>query len=542
MGLNMIIKMIAFGNRLEAFIEGRLQNGVNIIYSNDNNKGKTLVMQGLLYAMGNTPIFPAGFDKRKYYFYTKIEVGGTEYEFLRKNETTVVKQGENWQSFDSISELKYFINKNLFLLPVIEKNGERKIVDLELFYQLFAVGQDKRNSSNVQNSGYYNKTDFLNMLKEIGGCSGSVTEDFDVEQIRIKIQTKKSEMKVVSKKIKLLKENPKVAAQAFTQSDRDAAKMQQQKLEEINRRISDLKKKRLREFNRRAKLENLLSELNSLNQTVSAGKIVCADCGSESIIYSNSDLNFEISNSLVRQNVMNSMREQISLKGDIIDEVSANINLEQIQLHAAMTETAPDLKNMLIFADEIINEANFSLQLLGIASSIQMLKDSLEAIEREDDDAKIRYRAMMEVINNEINQLYRQIDHEGSLKFDGLFSKQGEVYSGSEEQEFYFCKLIALNRYFSHQFPLIMDSFRSGELSTQKEQKMIDIYKKTEKQVILTATLKIEEYSALKYDSIPLVNAIDYSLHQSSQILQPVYANEFNKILEMFGVVSEVPV
>ena len=38
----MIVKKIALGNKEEAYIENRLTDGVNIIYSDDNNRGKTL--------------------------------------------------------------------------------------------------------------------------------------------------------------------------------------------------------------------------------------------------------------------------------------------------------------------------------------------------------------------------------------------------------------------------------------------------------------------------------------------------------------------
>ena len=54
----MLIKKIAFGNLEEAFIEERLTDGVNIIYSDENNKGKTLLFQAFMYSIGNTPIFP----------------------------------------------------------------------------------------------------------------------------------------------------------------------------------------------------------------------------------------------------------------------------------------------------------------------------------------------------------------------------------------------------------------------------------------------------------------------------------------------------
>lgn len=61
----MKIKKFAFGDKDTAFIEDRFGDLVNIIFSDDNNKGKTLVLQGIMYALGNDPIFPAGFDYSK---------------------------------------------------------------------------------------------------------------------------------------------------------------------------------------------------------------------------------------------------------------------------------------------------------------------------------------------------------------------------------------------------------------------------------------------------------------------------------------------
>ena len=38
------VKKIAIGNEREAFIENGLTNGCNIIFSYDNNKGKTIIL------------------------------------------------------------------------------------------------------------------------------------------------------------------------------------------------------------------------------------------------------------------------------------------------------------------------------------------------------------------------------------------------------------------------------------------------------------------------------------------------------------------
>lgn len=66
--------------------------------------------------------------------------------------------------FDNVSELKRYWNKHIFPLPHIIKNQLSKIVDPVLFLQLFFVGQDKKDTSNISHAGFYNKADFYNML------------------------------------------------------------------------------------------------------------------------------------------------------------------------------------------------------------------------------------------------------------------------------------------------------------------------------------------------------------------------------------------
>ena len=59
---------MGLGNLNEAFIESGFSNGINIIFSDDNNKGKTIVIQSIMYAIGNNPIFPSSFDYKNYYY------------------------------------------------------------------------------------------------------------------------------------------------------------------------------------------------------------------------------------------------------------------------------------------------------------------------------------------------------------------------------------------------------------------------------------------------------------------------------------------
>ena len=139
---------------------------------------------------------------------------------------------------------------------------------------------------------------------------------------------------------------------------------------------------------------------------------------------------------------------------------------------------------------------------------------------------------------DEMNGLYKKIDPSGNLVFEDIFTKNGSTFSGSEGQEFYFCKVIALRKLLKHDYPMIIDSFRDGELSTAKEDKMLDIYKKIDGQIILTSTLKDEEYSNDKYSKIDGVNGLDYSNHQDCKILTNNKKDEFLALISSFdGIV-----
>ena len=133
----MIIKKVAFGNNIEAYIENRLENRVNIIFSDDNNKGKTLVMQGLMYSLGYESIFPSTFFYKEYYFYSKIEIDNKIFEFVRKKNLFVIKENGDVRIFDSVAEYKVYFSKHIFPLPRIIKDNQRRMVDLTLFYEIF---------------------------------------------------------------------------------------------------------------------------------------------------------------------------------------------------------------------------------------------------------------------------------------------------------------------------------------------------------------------------------------------------------------------
>ena len=173
------------------------------------------------------------------------------------------------------------------------------------------------------------------------------------------------------------------------------------------------------------------------------------------------------------------------------------------------------------------------------------LRDKADAIQAEIDleqksqDTNTQsQKTVKSGILDSMNGFYKLIDPDGQQVFKDLFATRSMTFSGSEEQEYYFSRTLAIYWYLKHSFPIIMDCFRKGELSSKKEKLMIEEYRKTGVQVILSSTLKDEEYSSGgKYYNMDGVNAINYETNPNSHILQEEYCEQFMSVVDSFGVI-----
>lgn len=530
----MKIYKIALGNAEEAYIEDRICDGLNIIFSNDNNKGKTLLIQGAMYALGYDGIFPAGFDYRDYYFYVEIELNNKRYEFLRKYNSVIVKQEEQIDIFNSISELKHFFNSNIRNLPKVEKDGFSRLSDLSMLYEIFFLGQDKRNPSNLIIKGANNKKDFINMLYAMRGFNQDLEEKYDENDVKEKKKELENQIKEAKKKLTFIKNNPKLAEQASKSRNFEKFQNSKKKITEISNRISDLNKQIFREFNRVQKLRDLMNELNSLNRQLDVGKVACANCGSDKIIFTNNDFEFEISNYEVKNKILSSIKSNIEIKNETIEELQRNIKTEQNQLQKEIAQSPVDSGDLLLYRDIIIENVDLD-------GKIQNLQEELIEIQAQIEGRKFKTqvdiekkKAFMESLIERMNTYYKKIDKNGTMLIEDIFTKNNSTHSGSDEQEFYFCKLLALNDILKHDYPIIIDFFRGGELSTRKENAMLDIFSSLNKQVIVTSTLKQEEYMAEKYYSIDDANVLDFSNFSDSKLLQNTMKDDFRSLLDNF--------
>jgi hypothetical protein len=531
----MLVKKIAFGDETEAFIENRLTDGLNVIYSDDNNRGKTLVMQGLMYSLGYESIFPSSFKYKEKYFYSELEVNGDKYEFLRKKNSIVVKTGGSIQVFNSVSELRYFLNKSVFTIPRIQKDNRTLLVDLTLLYEVFFIGQDNRNPSGLISKGQFNKLDFKNMVFELAGFSLEALNQDDIKEIKDKLAKQKASLTEIRKKIGIIKSNPKIAEIVTKSYDSELVQKKIKSINELNGNISKLRRSRQREINRKSKLEQLISELNSLNKDLTEGNVKCGECNSDKIIYSNKDLTFDVSNIDVRNGILKSITENINQKREMINDYSAEINIFQSSLNQEMADTPPSFQQIILYQEQSVSDRDYDNEAFLITKEIETLKTQLATSKAVDGSLQAERNVFTEKLIEEMVAIYRSIDPNGNLEFEDIFTKKDATFSGSEGQEFYFCKVIALSHILNHEFPLIVDSFRDGELSSTKEDYMLDIYSDLGKQVILTSTLKDEEYKKDKYKSNKKINSIDYSLHTDCKILTKELKNEFGSLVSKFN-------
>lgn len=529
-----VIKL-AIGNSKEAFIENRLTPGLNVIYSDDNNRGKTLITQGLMYSIGNPSIFPNGFDYKNYYFYSKIDISGEVYEFLRRENSFFVKSSSEHRLFTTEAEFRYYFHKNIYNLPKIIKNNQEQMVDFGLFYELFFIGQDKRDPSNIIHRGRFNKEDFKSMVVSLlKNVDYLELADNDDEKLKLDLKNLKSDLKIAQKKLKLVRKSPYVASYTSRSSDLKEATEMAQFFKVKNTEIAKLKNKRSRLMNRAYKLEALVLELRSLNKNLSEGQIICGECKSDKIIFKNQDLEFDVSNNDVRRTILSSINESIKEKEFAISELTHDINTLQGEVNQEMRHTPPDLFQLAFFKDEILEEDKYDEEAIEITRKIDDLNRRLKDSLSRTDVSSRQKTEILDSITELMLEFHELIDPSGNLNFEDIFSKKDTIYSGSDGQEYYFCRVMAIQDKLNHPFPIVIDSFRDGELSTRKEEEMLKLYFALQKQVILTSTLKSQEYDNGDKYKQSFINSLDYSFYETHKLLGNKYLDEFIGILNSF--------
>lgn len=529
----MIIKKVALGNNEEAFIEDSFSEGLNIIESDDNNKGKTIIIQSILYTIGNKPIFPNSFDYKKYYYYLEFMHENEPYIVIRVGDSYVVKSVDGIRIFDGMSEFKRFWTNKIFPLPNIVVKGNLRIVDMELFVQLFFVGQDGKDTSTIFNSGFYHKEDFINLLLSYSG-------DFTVEMNPNDLQKKKQKIKELKDKRDeqlMLSDFYKSSATATEYlshiKDQEAFHNRINDIEEITGKISEARKKRTNLATRKSLWNGTLKELRSLNRDIEVGELRCMDCNSSNIAFKGkgkTTFSFDVSTPEMRNQIISSIEEKIK---DINEEISGyDYEIKELQdrLQTLMDDDDVTIENVMAYKQGFHSVEEIEKALVKIDNEIKQLSDELKVGIQNSDEAREKRKQFFSQFILLMNSKKHAIDIESTDDYEDVFTKRGTTISGSEETVFYVARLISTAEMIKHECPIIMDSFRAEDLSTDKEERVLTMFSQLPNQCILTTTLKSEEDG--KYSGREDINVIDYSSHTSFKLLSEVYVKEFKKLLE----------
>lgn len=491
-----------------------------------------------MYALGNSPIFPSTFDDYNQFFYVEIKIGKNFVEIIRRRNDFSVIINDEIKVFNSVSDFKHFFDTNIFRLPRYRRPEGTVVADLALFFQLFFLPQDKRNTSNTINHGFTNKEDFVEMIKAFAELPQDESHRADKEGIKAEIAEAKRRIARLKRRNQFAVQNPDIATRV--QAGYTGIQFQEfeNRLRGVNKQISALTSRRNRELNRKIKLENLVDELRSLNQTIEVGNVKCGDCGSDKIVYSSGELVFEITNDVVRRQILKAIGEQIVIKDEIVRSYTDELAKLQLAQAELLKEMPAEVGDIIIYRDDILNLHENDAEIFALQAKVDLLQSELATTESLEGGAKELGNQLLARIVSAARQNYMEIDPDSDVYFDSLFTKFTETYSGSEGQIFYYSKLKAISEVLALPFPVVVDSFREGEISTEKEHRMLDGYKALGRQVVLTSTLKAQEYSDKKYDGIERVHPIDYSSIPANRILSTEYANQFRDILSKFNLTS----
>lgn len=532
----MIIKSIFIGNAVEAFLEDKFSEGFNILYSDDNNKGKTIVIQSIFYCMGNNPVFPSSFDYEEYYFILTLESDGEFFDICRRKNNFVIKKAQEIYVFDNISEFKNFWNKNIHKLPMIVKDSRERLADLELLIQAFFTGQDKKVTHDILNSGWLKKDDFYNMLYSMYGIDNS----FDANQSIKELENRKSKLKIekdsLLRKNKILKEN-NIAVETLSFTNKKLAL--DKKLKEIDKSkglITSLNSDMNNAIKRKTKNELVLKELRSLNRTMKTGQISCMDCGSNHISYESAEavFSFDISTSTMRSKIIKLIEEKIEIYKEEIDRLSAKITVQQKKMNQILETEEFSLEELLVAKINLNGTQDDDKRLSEIMKEIKSIDRQVDLITSKSKSNYESSKVVLGLIVNEMNLFNKYIDSSITNQYTDIFTSRNRAYSGSEGTQFHLAKMYAFSKILAHDYPIVVDSFRAEDLSTEREKRVLDKFSKLKNQIIFTTTLKEEEN--LKYESIKGVKGINYSNHQNYKILQQKYVCDFLEKLNLMSI------
>ena len=537
------IKAVYIGNGEESYIEDRLTDGINVIYSLDNNRGKTVLMQGVMYALGAIPTFPERFPYKEFIYIVDLDIDGDEVSVLRSRNTFAVKTSDSLSLFDSEVDYSRYWSENIRSLPSIVKNGRLTSAGLQLYTQMAFIGQDDISSAKIT-AGQFNKDDFTEMLYAIVGLDRRELDSAEEVELKRRRDELKGQIKSLTKEASALK--ARGTALSAISATTDARDMQEflKELDSVRAEVTDLRKTRNRYLARLTKNQIVLDELNSLRREVKTGKLVCLKCGSVSVGYQMADSNviFDVTSPDMRTQIVNTLKERIDAIEADLDALERNLRKAQSRLSGLLSKNDEfSLMDVVACKDEYLNEQEIDKRMQEAQRELDDIKGKLESARLLTSEIAKQRKEFMDDLLGKMNLARRAIsDNAEESDYESMFSTKANVYSGSDGTIYFAARTFAIASKINHGMPIMIDSFRADDLSSDREDRLLDLLGKLDNQVILTTTIKREESvgpDASKYERDSRVHAIDYSNHEINRIMSDTYNDRFAEKAADFGLV-----
>lgn len=537
------IKAVYIGNGAESYIEDRLTDGINIIYSLDNNRGKTILMQGAMYALGAIPTFPERFPYREYIYIVDLDVDGKEVSVLRSRNAFAVKTPDGLNAFENEKDYSRYWSDNFRSLPSIVKDGRLTSAGLQLYTQMAFIGQDDISSAKVT-AGQFNKSDFTEMLYAIAGLDRRELDSAEEATLKRRKDELKGQIKSLTKEASALKtRGTALSAISVTTDTRDIQEFLKE-LDSARVEVTDLRKARGRYLARLTKNQIVLDELNSLRRDVKAGKLVCLTCGSSSVGYrmADSDVIFDVTSPDMRTQIIDTLQERIDkIKADL-EALERDLRKAQNRLSSLLSQNDEfSLADVVACKDDYLSEREIDGKIQDAQRELDDVKDKLEADRLLTSEVANQRKEFMDSLLSKMNLARRTISgNTQESPYESLFSTKANVFSGSDSTIYFAARTYAIASEINHGMPIMIDSFRADDLSSDREDRLLDLFGKLTNQIVLTTTIKREESAgpdASKYEMDQRVHPIDYSSHELNKIMSAAYNERFAEKAADFGLV-----
>ena len=532
------VKKLYIGNESECYIQGDFSDGLNIISSEDNHVGKTIVMQAIMFTLGADPKFPPSLKYKQYLFIVDLDVEGHTLSVLRSKDYFIVKDGEIIGRGHNAREglFDQYWNENVFPLPTIIKNGVPTLAGLSLYTQMAFVPQTDRDTSNTLGS-YFRKDDFMEMVFALMGLDARQMDSKTEKELRRRKEELKTRRRELSKQAAALRKIGTSLAVVSPTADREETARFIAELDTLKNSITNLKNQRNHAYTRMRKNQSVLEELRSLNREMQVGSVVCLNCGRGTIGYRlpDSDFVFDLTTSDMRQQILRTVQDRIDAYAAEVEQLDKDIRKLQRQFNSLADTREITLEDIYVAREDYGDLESIDSELSDVCDEIDDIDERLKEARRVDRELGEDRASFKASVLETMNMVRRKInDDPDALEYSDLFTPANSPYTGSEGTEFFLARVYALATHVKHGLPIVIDSFRAEELSSAREERALPLFMGLPNQVIFTATLKGEE--AGKYHDKDGINNIDYTDYTVNKLLSDKDNAAFGTKVASFGI------